>query len=1140
MKAIKFLLFTVIILISVLPAKATHYMGGEITWECIPAGQPNAGKFVFVLKLYRECYTSGGGSAASFSSVETLNSTSPAGSISMNIVSGWPKDISPNCNLYAGAPGSYYAITCTGMPGGAANMGAVQEYYYRSAPIQLNGVPPISGWTFSHSSCCRNPCSNVPNAGSKSWYLRAKMYPYLNTNTYHCFDNSPTFAEVPRTVICTGYPFTYNHNAYDKELNTLVFEWGQPMESASNSLPFNLGYSYTSPLPGALQNPLNVPGTVNVTTGEISFTSYTAGAYVTSTKVTAFRCGVKVAEIWRDMQIVLLNCGVNTPPDVTPPFALGTSYQATTYANQPTPVTFAINGTDFEYLPSGFPQTMKLEATGMQFGAFIPPIPPNQATFSTTTGCLLPPCAKLTPAPGPGYPLLGIFGIQTEFFWQPKCQHLAADVGCGITSNVYNFVFKVLDDFCPAPAINISTVTITVLPPPALHSPLIQCANVLPNGDVELKWSPLSDSMNVFSHYNVLSSTNPNGPFLRIDSIVTMGQNSFIDTAASADTGAVYYMLQVVSGCPGYLSYSSPDTFATIFLDAINPGNGYANLNWTVANGINNPHNMGVYHVYREFPAGNVTLIGTTTDTFFVEPISVCGNDITYFVTLVDTLIRDSNNVVTVCTAKSNEDSEYFADIIPPNIPIIEYVTVDNSNDQMEIKWDQNQPADLGGYVLYILQNGSMTPFDTIYGTTSTYIDSINQGCVVGQYNTYGVASFDTCGMISVYGFKHNTMTLDAYKHICDDKISISWNPYNNMTGGLLSYDIYVSENGGPFVLLNSNPPTDTTFDHVGLTSMSSYTYEVRAMGANGVESVSCHRTEIAVKPNQPQFAYIRSASVITGNLFGNEVTLHTDTTAKVTKYRVERSEDNVTWGNLTTLNPDYFNPTRVLYDPQAMVMDKYYYYRFIVVDSCNDDAMTSTLARSIRLTVVVNDSMYNKLTWSKYIGFDGTPTSYEIYRAVDGIWEPNPLVTLPANQSTYNDDVSVVQFSGGSFEYFVKAVEGLGNQWNFVDEALSNSVVALQKPRLFVPSAFNPNSTNVANRVFYPVGIFTEAKDYLFIVYNRWGQKVHETTKVTEGWDGTVEGGIDAPEGVYTYYIRFTTSQGDLYENRGTTTLLR
>ena len=34
--------------------QASHLMGGEVTWDCLKTG-PNAGQFVFTVKLYNDC-----------------------------------------------------------------------------------------------------------------------------------------------------------------------------------------------------------------------------------------------------------------------------------------------------------------------------------------------------------------------------------------------------------------------------------------------------------------------------------------------------------------------------------------------------------------------------------------------------------------------------------------------------------------------------------------------------------------------------------------------------------------------------------------------------------------------------------------------------------------------------------------------------------------------------------------------------------------------------------------------------------------------------------------------------------------------------------------------------------------------------
>jgi len=1136
MNKLKLFLLLIVFFASVFTAKATHYMGGEITWECIPQGQPNAGKFIFYLKAYRECYTLNGGSAANFGNSITLQSTGPVSSIPLTRLTGWPKDISPVCN----ADASFDHITCTGMSDGAGNMGACQEHIYKSQPVQLTGVPPSSGWKFSWSSCCRNNAANV--SGQPGWYLRAIMYPYNNTNVWPCFDNSPTFAEIPRTVICTGYPFTYNHNGYDKELDSLKFEWGQPMVSAGTALSYSFGYSYTNPLPGPTQNPLNVGAVVDPNTGTISFTSYTTGAYVTSTKVSAYKCGTKVAEIWRDMQIVLLQCNTNAPPNVTPPFDNATSYIDTVYAGEY--VSFILQASDFQFLPNGQPQTMNIEASGPQFGSFIPPSGSNLATFSDQTGCLNAPCATLTPAPGPGFPLTAVMGINTSFSWQTTCAHLATNVGCGNYSNIYNFVLKVSDDYCPAPAINISTVTIVVLPKPGLATPKIQCLNVLQNGDVTLTWSvPNDTATHTFESFFLYSSNSVNGPFVFIDSIADISINSYTHVGANANNDTVFYRLDTRSGCPGNGVIEYGDTVSTIFMTTVNnQANMTADLNWNGTSTPLLPTSNGVYEIYRDHPTGT-GMIDSVFSTSYSEFMKACDDNISYWVEITDTLIViDTFRNVGTCISKSNVSSDYFFDNTPPDAPILDSVSVDPATGYVSLAWDTNAAFDANAYIIYLKVNNSYTPIDTVWGrTNTTYIDNQNTPCAVnGGYNTYAAAALDSCGNPSIIGGELNTMGIKAVKDICDDKITIYWNKYNNMTDGLDKYEIYASENGGASHKIGTVSATDTLFEHIGLTNGSEYCYYVRAKSLNGItSSTSCDVCILANKPNMPQFTYMRYGTVLPANMNGVELLIHTDTSAKVTQYRVERSTDAVNWNVIATLPPDYTNPSLMYTDASALVLQTPYFYRTIVTDSCGVDVITSNRIRTMFLKVNANDSLFNKLSWNSYQGFDGNPNNYNVFRAIDGVWDPFPIINLPGTQYVYRDDIEPYSKSGGTFQYYVQAVEGPNNIYNFNDSARSNSIAVSQKPKLYVPSAFSPGSSVAENKTFYPRGVFINSSDYLFMVFNRWGEKMFESTEINNGWDGVYKN-EDAPQGVYTYYVRFTTASGILFEDRGTITLIR
>jgi gliding motility-associated-like protein len=1103
---------------------ASHYMGGEITWECLANG-----KYIFTLKAYREC------AGITYGNTQTITSNSPAGSISCTLLQGWPKDISPVCNNNPTFP----HITCQGAT--TPNAGAVSEYIWKSGEIQLSGVPPITGWMFQWGSCCRNPSTNIVNANSKSWKLRAIMYPYGTQNMYPCFDNSPTFAEVPRTVICTGYPFTYNHNAFDKELDSLHYEWGQPWQGTNQPLtPYAGGYSYLSPLPGTAQNVNNVPAVVNPLTGEISFTSFTTGAFVTSTKVTAYKCGIKVAEIWRDMQIVLLACGSNSPPNVTPPFANGTSYLDTIFAGDN--ICFNLSATDFQFLPNGSPQTLNIEASGMQLGNYVAPSGGNPSTLSSTTGCVNPPCATLTPAPGPNNPLQAQFGVQTQFCWQTDCGHLATNTGCGNTSNVYNFVIKVQDDFCPAPAINISTVTIVVLPKPTLPSPPIQCLEVATNGDVTLKWSPVIDTMATFDSYHIFTSTNPAGPFTVLDSIYNININQFTHTGAGANTQPVYYFIRTRAGCPNHQLFSpTPDTVSTIFVTVTNPGNnGTALVDWNPIRTDTLPGSTGIYDIHRSFLNTPFSHLGSTTAFNYVDSVTLCEETLNFKVEIADTAWYDSTGAYGVCYSVSSIDGDLFEDKIAPAIPNIDSVSVNPITGNVDMSWDLSPAKDDTAYIVYMYNGTTWSPIDTVWGRyNTTYTDVNNNPCIPGSYNIYRVAAMDSCENTSLMSAPHNTMNLVAVKDICDDKITLTWNHYNNFNGGLLGYNVYSSENGGTITLLGTNVPTDTVFEHLGLNNGSQYTYIIQAVSNNGVTSSSCVVSQVANKPNQPQFIYIRSASVLAGN-DGVVLTIHTDTAGKVSSYTIERNGDG-TWNPIGTLPPNYTNPTQTYVDGTALVTQKSYRYRVIVTDSCGVDVLTSDIARTALLQVDAESNLTNVLDWTDYVGYLGQPTSYAIYRKVDGTWDPLPVAVVPGTQTNYIDDVESLDYTNGIFFYYVMALEGtaIPNPFGFADSARSNTMRALQNPRVYVPTAFSPSSNVTENRTVYPYGVFINSNDYMFQIYNRWGDLLFNSTTINEAWDGMVEG-KEAPQGVYTYLVRFTTSEGLQYEKRGTITLIR
>jgi gliding motility-associated-like protein len=215
------------------------------------------------------------------------------------------------------------------------------------------------------------------------------------------------------------------------------------------------------------------------------------------------------------------------------------------------------------------------------------------------------------------------------------------------------------------------------------------------------------------------------------------------------------------------------------------------------------------------------------------------------------------------------------------------------------------------------------------------------------------------------------------------------------------------------------------------------------------------------------------------------------------------------------------------------------YYYKVIDVDSCGYDGLQTNIGRTILLTAISNsNNLENYLSWNDYENWLGNVTSYNIYRGIDGVMDPAPIANVPftGGPNSYTDDVSTILNGQGVFNYYVEAIEGMGNPYGFNDHALSNIAEAYQDPMVFIPNAFKPSGVN---NIFIPVMTFVGLQDYEFDIFDRWGQKIFTSTDVDKGWDGTYAN-KKAEFGVYVYMVRFKDSKGEYFEFKGTVTMLR
>ena len=520
-------------------------------------------------------------------------------------------------------------------------------------------------------------------------------------------------------------------------------------------------------------------------------------------------------------------------------------------------------------------------------------------------------------------------------------------------------------------------------------------------------------------------------------------------------------------------------------------------------------------------------LIDSTPNLNYSDSFKLCSAVINY-------RIEQSHN--SGCTSISNRKGDLFHDIVPPDIPIIDSVSVNNAISKITIGWDAVASGDAAGYVIYQLQGSIWLPVDTLFGKNNTsFTDPLSDPSAAT--NSYRIAAFDSCNNLSPLGILHTSILLSNSLNICGATASLSWTEYLNMAPTLGGYYIYVSINAGPPQLIATNPSTLKSFQMNSLVDGSTYCFVISAY--NSTNTITASSNAICFlyqRPQKPTFAYLRYATVVSSSYI--QLAAFIDNTVTLNAIRFYRSEAiSGTYALIGTLYPP-FSPNINLNDYTAAINERPYFYKLTTVDSCGDEVLTSNIVNTIFLTGNANNYV-NNLFWNYTNGWLPTTFNYEIHRSFEGLFTgtPNYLIPHIANTSyNFPDDVSASSQTSGKFDYYIIANEAAPNPYGFSDITISNQISLLQQPIVYIPNAFTPNQKNP---IFKPIGYFMDNPEYTFIIMSRWGEKIFESHQYSQGWDGTWHRKM-APQGVYVYYVKFRNPDNSYFEQRGAVTLIQ
>ncbi|MBK7359271.1 MAG: gliding motility-associated C-terminal domain-containing protein [Saprospiraceae bacterium] len=293
---------------------ATHIIGGEIYYECLGYGNNGLDttkrKYLITIKLYRDC-----GSQTSFDATLGFTIYRQSGTNYINTKTGngaaseyrIPFTI-PVQNI---DPPEY---PCLQLPDNICGEAGTYEMVVELPIINEN-------YLIVWQRCCRNSTiTNIFDPLSIGATYTIEIHPEAQRTC----NSSPRFINFPPTVLCVNAPFQFDHSAFDKDGDLLIYEFCEPLEGGGRGnggnntcdtptptpdckppytpVTYKFPYTALSPLGG------NPPVTINSINGIINGKPDVIGQFVVSVCVYEYRNGILLSVLKRDFQFNVASC----------------------------------------------------------------------------------------------------------------------------------------------------------------------------------------------------------------------------------------------------------------------------------------------------------------------------------------------------------------------------------------------------------------------------------------------------------------------------------------------------------------------------------------------------------------------------------------------------------------------------------------------------------------------------------------------------------------------------------------------------------------------------------------------------------------------------------------------------------------
>ena len=187
-------------------------------------------------------------------------------------------------------------------------------------------LPPSShGYHFIHERCCRNDNINLTDMMGQAYHTTIPP-----TDFQH---SSPDFEADPIPYVCRGVMTSLDNEAFDPDGDSLSYHFNRPFHGGSEAFP-NPTPPITLSLPvdeviysqgHSVNQPFGSGGEANLfeTTGLTQVEAPQTGFYAISVEVRSYRNGQYLSSVYRDLQIIVIDCPDNPVPEIQAPLENG-------------------------------------------------------------------------------------------------------------------------------------------------------------------------------------------------------------------------------------------------------------------------------------------------------------------------------------------------------------------------------------------------------------------------------------------------------------------------------------------------------------------------------------------------------------------------------------------------------------------------------------------------------------------------------------------------------------------------------------------------------------------------------------------------------------------------------------------------